>query len=91
MILVVETLTSSMVVEILALLVNCKSRPLESCISMFVEVMSINCDSLTSLLSSVSFPSWVSFKGGILKGEYCRSCCCEKMNCKIVALYTFIY
>ena len=93
MVLVVEILTVSVsmanelfcltiVVEILALLVGRKSQPLESCMLMFIEVMSIDCDSLSSPLSSVSFPLWASFKGGILP-----SCCCEKMNCKIVALY----
>jgi hypothetical protein len=51
---------------ILALLVDCKSRPLESCVLMFIEVMSIDCDSLMSLLLSVSFSSLGSFKGEVL-------------------------
>ena len=71
MVLVVEILTVSVsmanelffltiVVEILALLVGRKSQPLESCMLMFIEVMSIDCDSLMSLLWSVSFSLWVA-------------------------------
>ena len=60
-----------MVVEILALLVDCKSRPLESCMLMFIDVISIDYDSLISLSLSVSFSLQFSFQRGALSKMRC--------------------
>ena len=79
-----ELFCLTIVVEILALLVGRKSQPLESCMLMFIEVMSIDCDSLVSLSLSVSFSLRVSFERGMLSK---MGCCTSGTDSNCVCMF----